>query len=158
VVSTTNGQVGQNIPIPGVAYEFSSEEFHGVIGFPFFNLTYRPLSFLEYELSYAAITDVETRLNFLPAESGKVFVGFAWANLSWFRAGRADSQAQLFSYEKRLEAGLSWHFASWADLQFVSGWAFDRYFTETRGFSLRDRNRIDIGPGPFLMTQLELKY
>src|SRR5262249_20377508 len=150
--------VGQNIPIPGLAYEFTRDEIRGVIGFPFFNLTYRPLPFLEYELNYAAITDVQTRLNYLPAESAKLFAGFAWANQSWLRAGRADSQAQLFSYEKRLEAGLTWQVASFANLQFTSGWAFDRYFIETSGFGLRGHNRVDIAPGPFLMTQFELKY
>jgi hypothetical protein len=158
VVSTSNGQLGQNIPVPGVAYEFNRDQFHGVVGFPFFNVTYRPLSFLEWELSYAAMTDVQARVNYLPVESAKLFTGFAWANQSWFRAERADRREQLFSYEKRIETGLSWQLGAWANIQILSGWAFDRYFTETSGFSLHGRNRVDIGAGPFFTTQLEVKY
>src|SRR5262249_10582865 len=69
IVTSSNGQLGQNIPVPGVAYEFNHEQFHGVVGFPFFSVAYRPLSFLEWEFSYAAMTDVRARINYLPIES-----------------------------------------------------------------------------------------
>jgi len=158
LVSTSNGQVGHNIPIPGAAYEFHREQLNGVVGFPFFNLHYRPVDCFEWELQYAALTDVQARLNYRPADPVKLFTGFAWTNHAWFRADRTANHRQLFLYEKHLESGLIWQALPRANLQLSAGYAFDRYFTESFGFSLGLRHRVDIGSGPFIAAQLEIVY
>ncbi len=158
VVSATNGQVGQNIPIPGVAYEFRTENWRGVAGFPFVNVTRRLTPEWDWEFSYAALTDVQTRVNWHATAAAKLYGGFAWTNQSWFRAGRADRNDQFFYYEKRLEAGVVYTPANGVNLEVAGGEAFDRYFFETHSFSLTGRNRVDAGAGPFVRCQLELKY
>jgi hypothetical protein len=158
LVSVTNGQVGRNFPIPGVAYEFQTEQLKGVVGLPFLNVIYRPFDALELNLEYAAITDVRCRANVLITEGVKLFGGFDWDSESWFRAGRPDHREQTYWYEKRLEGGATW--ADWAHVQIevAGGYTFDRYFLEARGFTLVGRNHIDLAAGPFVRLQIEVKF
>src|SRR5262249_29069432 len=158
VVSVTNGQVGRNVPIPGVAYEFQTEQLKGVVGLPFLNVVYRPLDALELNLDYAAITDVRCRANVLVTEGVKLFGGFDWDSERWFRAGAPDHREETYWYARRLEGGATW--AEWAhvQLQVAGGYAFDRYFLEDRGFSLGGRNHIGLAAGPFVRLQIELRF
>ncbi|MDB5308081.1 MAG: hypothetical protein JWO38_2283 [Gemmataceae bacterium] len=158
VVSTTSGQIGHNIPIPGVAYEFQTDRLSGVVGFPFVNLTYRPIREIQCEFNYAALTDVLAQVSYFPLDNARFFVGFEWTNQSWFRAERRIRDDQLFWYEKRAIGGLGWRPTSQVDLRLTGGYAFDRYFVENNGFTLSGRNRVDLSPGPFVAAQIELKY
>jgi hypothetical protein len=158
IVSTTSGQVGRNIPIPGAAYEFHSAELDGVIGFPFLSLTYRPTEILRFDLNYAAITDVEARASVRVGEPFRVFTGFSWVSDSWLPADRTDRWLQLFWYEKRAEAGLMWTPREHFNFILTGGYAFDRYFLEARGFTLTGRNHLALAPGPFVAAQLEIRY
>ena len=159
VVSTSNGQLGRNIPVPGVAYEYHSDRLTAVVGFPFVNVDYRPTKELQFEFTYAALTDVLARASYHVTDHARVFTGFQWTNQSWFRAGRRDTQAQTFLYQKQFEGGFGWQAAQRVDFRFTGGYAFDRYFIENRGLSFtRGRNRVDLAPGPFVAAQLEFKY
>jgi hypothetical protein len=158
VVSVTNGQVGQNIPIPGVAYEFHADQLDGVIGLPFLSVTYRPTDVLEFDLNYAAITDVRARASLCVAPGTRVFAGFAWDSDSWLPADRPDHREQLFYYEKRLEGGLVWALREHFDFVLTGGYAFDRYFLESRGFTLEGHNHLALAPGPFVAVQLDVHY
>ena len=158
VVSTTNGQFGRNLPVPGLAYEFRSDKLRGVVGFPFVNLTYQPVPEVEGEFGYAALTDVLARVTFLPWQHARLFAAFEWTNQTWRRAGRRVRSDQLFLYEKRLEGGVAWAADPRLSFRLTGGYAFNRYFVENSGFSLTGRNRVDIGSGPFVALQLELRY
>ncbi len=158
VVSATNGQVGRNIPVPGVAYEFTRERLSGVVGFPFVTLNYTPADLVRAEFYYAPLTDLTAKLLVGPADGLRGYGGFAWVNQSWFRAGRANRDDLLFLYEKRLEAGVKWAARPRVHLQAGGGYAFDRYFVENTGFSLTGRNRVDVAPGPYVSVQLLAEY
>lgn len=158
VVSTTNGQVGRNIPIPGAAYEFHSDELDGVIGLPFLSLTYRPTQVLQFDLNYSAITDVRARASVRVAEPVRVFAGFCWDSESWLPADRADRREQLFWYEKRVEGGLCWSIREHLNFVLSGGYAFDRYFLEARGFTLTGRNHLALAPGPFVALELDIHF
>jgi hypothetical protein len=158
VVSTSNGQLGRNIPVPGVAYEYHTDKLTAVIGFPFVTVDYRPVNWFQYEMTYAALTDVMTRFSWHITDHARVFTGFEWFNQAWFRAARKDHRDQFFEYEKRLEAGFGWKLGQQLDLRFSGGYAFDRFFVENRGLSFSGRNRVDIAPGLFIAAQLEFKY
>jgi hypothetical protein len=158
VVSTTNGQVGRNIPIPGAAYEFHSDELEGIVGLPFVSLTYRPTKVLQFDLNYSAITDVRARASVRVAEAARLFGAFCWDSESWLPADRADHREQLFWYEKRAEGGLAWHLREHFDLVLTGGYAFDRYFLESRGFTLTGHNHLALAPGPFIALELDVRY
>lgn len=158
VVSATSGQVGNNIPIPGLAYEFDATKWSGVVGFPFLSLKWRPADGWEGELSYAALTDVYARLRYELLPHTWVYGSFAWANQSWFREERRNSYRQLFLYEKRWECGLLWQPTRAVEVRLGAGYAFDRYFTETVGFALTGRNRIDLGATPYAAISVALSF
>jgi hypothetical protein len=158
VVSTTNGQIGRNIPIPGIAYETVSEHLHAVIGFPFLTIDYRPVREFQFEFAYAAITDVLTRLSYHPTEPARVFVDYEWTNQSWFRAGRTKTSDQFFRYEMRLGGGFGWRTPGKIDFLIAGGYAFDRFFVENTGLGFQGRNRVDLAPGLYLTGQMEFKF
>ncbi|MDY3551939.1 hypothetical protein R5W24_001019 [Gemmata sp. JC717] len=158
VVSTSNGQLGRNIPVPGVAYEFHTDRLTAVVGFPFVSVDYRPTREWQFEFNYGALTDVLARASYHPTEQWRLFTAFEWTNQTWFRAGRRGQHRQLFFYEKRLEAGFGWRVHQNVDFTLTPGYAFDRLFVESRGFGFRGRNRTDLAPARFLAVQFELKY
>lgn len=158
VLSESTGQVGRNIPIPGVAYEFSRHQLQGVIGFPFLSLTWTPIDRVEATFFYAALSDLQARASYTVAPNTKLYTAFAWTYESWFRADRVDRADQLFWYEKRAEGGVAWSPRKWVSVQAAAGFAFDRYFTETHGLTLTGRNRIDFGAGPFATIQVLAQY
>ena len=158
VASVTNGQLGQNIPIPGIAYEIHIEELNAIIGFPFLSAVYRPEDQYEFEVNYAAFTDVRSLGRMRVADGLQLFGGFSWVSQSWFRAERSDHRAQLFWYEKRLEGGAVLTEWAHAHIDLSGGYAFDRYFLEARDFTLNGRNHTGLAPGPFLHLQIELQF
>jgi hypothetical protein len=158
VVSVTNGQIGQNIPIPGAAYEFHSDQIDGVIGLPFLSVTFRATDVLEFDLNYAAITDIRARASVRVADQARVFGGFSWQSQIWLPADRADHRDQLFWYEKRAEGGLVWTVRDHLNFVLTGGYAFDRYFLESRGFTLTGHNHLALAPGPFVALQLDIRF
>jgi hypothetical protein len=158
VVSTSNGQLGRNIPVPGVAYEYHADKLTAVVGFPFVTIDYRPTQALQLEFTYAAITDVMARTSWHITTRARLFGEFDWANQAWFRADRPDQRDQFFMYEKRLGPGFGWQIEKQLDLRLFGGYVFDRFFVENHGLSFSGRNRVDLAPGAFLSAQLEFKY
>jgi hypothetical protein len=158
VVSTTNGQIGHNIPIPGVAYEYNADRLRAVVGFPFLTLDYRPTDTVQLELIYAAITDVQARASYYLTKQARVFAGYEWYNQAWLRADRFRSSDQTFLYEMRAEGGFGYRVAGRIDLRASAGYAFDRFFVENAGVGFGGRNRVDLAPGPYVAAQLEFKY
>ena len=157
-VSTTNGQVGGNIPIPGIAYEFEDDRLSGIVGFPFVSLQYKWDDRWKTEFSYTALTDVLARQHYRFDENWRTYSGFQWTNQSWFRHDRRHPRDQLFRYEKRVESGLVYQPHAHVTAQCFGGFAFDRYFVENNGFSLSGRNRIDLRSGPYIGLQVEIVY
>jgi hypothetical protein len=158
VVSTTNGQVGHNIPIPGVAYEYNADRLRAVVGFPFLTVDYRPTDATQLEFVYAAITDVQLRGSYYLTQKARVFVGYEWFNQAWLRADRLRSSDQTFLYEMRAEGGFGYRVPGVAEFRASAGYAFERFFVENAGLGFGGRNRVDLAPGPYLAAQLEFKF
>ena len=158
VVSTTNGQIGHNIPIPGVAYESVTERLHAVVGFPFLTIDYRPTQATQFEFTYAAITDVLARASYHLTDHARLFTEYEWTNQAWFRADRLRSQDQTFLYQMHVGSGFGWVVAGVLDLRVTGGYAFDRFFVDNAGLGFQGRNRVVLAPGPFLAAQLEFKF
>lgn len=158
VVSTTNGQVGHNIPIPGIAYEFRTPYCKGLIGFPFVDVNYKFTDELNLAVYYCALTDVQARLNYQPMKGLVFYQDFTWMYESWFLHDRTNTGLMLFRYEKHVEAGINWLFSKYVSLNVSAGFAFDRYFVENYGFSLHGKNEFRLGSTPYVAAQLLLQY
>lgn len=94
---STNSEVLNGIPIPGVAYFYApSESFQATIGFPFASLVYRPDEDWILQLSYALLTTVHAKATFVGLRPLRLYAGFDWANESYFRVGRVNDRDRFF--------------------------------------------------------------
>jgi hypothetical protein len=157
VVSTTTGQFGHNIPVPGVAYEFRQDRCRGLVGFPFVDLKYELHDNWYLSAYYCALTDMQFRLNYQPIPRLVIYEGFSWFYESWLPQDR-EKHMMLFRYEKDLEVAANWLFGPHLSLAARGGYAFDRYFVESNGFSLHGPKETRLAPTPFVGLQLLLQY
>jgi hypothetical protein len=147
-----------SFPIPGVAYLWQpSDNLRVNVGLPF-ALMYRPVDDLTLEFSYMLVRTVHARAvyRFCPGVRG--YVGYDWSNESYFLADRADIRDRFFYYDQRLSAGMQYQLSRQALLDLSTGYTFDRFYFEGRQYSDNDRNRVDVGSGPFLSLRFEVRY
>ena len=156
---STNSQVLYNIPIPGVAYFYNPTDwFQATVGFPFAAATLRPTDDLSFQFSYALLTNIHAKALYRLAPAVRVYGGFDWWSESYLRAERQDDRDR-FDYEyKQVGGGVQVLLSRQADLDFSSGYDFDRFYYEGTSFSDQHRNRVDVGDGPFVGARLSLRY
>lgn len=159
VNASTNSQVLFGLPIPGGGYFYNpSDDFQAIIGFPFSVLSWKPAPDWQLQYVYAFLTTMHARAVYQPTNDWQVYAGFDWTNENWRRVDQPVSQDHFFYYEKRLAAGWLWWFRPNVGLEIASGYAFDRYFTETDGFQLVGTNTVRIGSGPFISAQIDVRF
>ena len=156
---STNGQLA-DIPIPGIAYFYApSDVFQATIGFPFASLKYHPSENWRFELSYALITSVHARAIYQPLPWLDCYAGYDWLNESYLLVDRPEEKDRFFYYEMRVSAGLKFKLPMHASLDFSAGYAFDRYYYEGTTFSLTGgTDRVDVGAGPFVAAQFQMRF
>lgn len=159
VNASTNSQVLFGLPIPGGGYFYHpSDDFQAIVGFPFSVISWKPHQDWQLQYVYAFLTTMHARAVYQPTNNWQLYAGFDWTNENWRRVDRPVSSDHFFYYEKRLAAGYLWWFRPNVGLEIASGYAFDRYFTETDGFNLVGTNTVRIGSGPFISTQLDVRF
>jgi len=161
VQASTNSQVLYNLPIPGAAYLFSpNDDFQAIVGFPYTAINYRIDEDFRLQLLYMFLTTVHTRAIYQPDDDWQLYAGFDWTNENYARADRRASGDRFFYYEKRLLAGWQWWWSKHLAFEIAGGYAFNRYFVESNGFtfSLGGTNRVDVGSGPFVTLQLDYRF
>jgi hypothetical protein len=147
-----------HIPIPGVAYIWQpSEQFRMNIGLPF-QLWYRPIDDLTLDFSYMLLRTVHAKATYRLLPDVFVHGGFDWSNESFFLADREDRNDRFFSYDKRLSGGVLFRLTPKASLDLSGGYVFDRFYFEGQNYSDRNRDRIDVGNGPFVSGQFLLRW
>jgi hypothetical protein len=122
------------------------------------SLEYRPVEALTLTASYVAVRTVDVRLTYQVARPVRVWIGFDWTNERYLRANRADPDDRLFYYEKRVRAGAIIGLARQLFVDVTVGYSFDRFYFEGEGYSDRNRNRIDVGDGPFTQVRLGTRF
>jgi hypothetical protein len=147
------------IPIPGVAYIWQpSDSFRANIGLPF-QVLWRPSDDWTLDLSYMLLTTVHARATYHLCRPVRLYALYAWENESYLLADRPDSNDRFFYVDQRVGAGVQYFFTPRASLDVSGGYTFDRYFFEghsiTSGTSF---NRVDVGPGPYLAVQFQVRW
>ena len=156
---STNSEVLNGIPIPGVAYFYAPTDwFQATVGLPFANVLVRPTDDLTLQLSYSLLTTVHARVTYRVLPPLRVYVGFDMDNESYYLADRLDEQDRFFYYSDRALAGLQWRLAPQATLDLSGGYAFDRYYFEGRSLSDSNQNRVDVGNAPFVALRVEVRF
>jgi hypothetical protein len=146
------------VPVPGVAYVYTpSERLRAVIGVPFTTIEIRLLEALTLDAQYYPLRRVRARATYQLFRPLRLFVGFDWDNDHYFRADRRDEDDRLFYYEKRLTAGVRFDLRH-IGFRLSGGYAFDRFYFEGESYSDRDRNRVDVDDGPFVVAQVNIRF
>ena len=58
----------------------------------------------------------------------------------------------------RVLLGIQKRFRNNITIDFTSGYVFDRFFFRGQGFEDRNRDRIEIGAGPFIAVEAALRF
>lgn len=156
---STNSQVLNYIPIPGIAYFYApSPWFQATIGFPFANITYRPTDDLTLQLNYALLTNIRARVTYRLLPQLKLYASFDSGSESYFLEDRASVRDRFFYNDERASLGLQWRLTHAASLDLSGGYAFDRYYFEGQNFNNNSQDRVRIGDGPFAVLRLDVRY
>jgi hypothetical protein len=146
------------IPIPGVAYVWMPNEyFHANIGLPFL-VMYRPWEDLTLDFSYMLLTNVHARATYRVSAPLRIYAGYDWLNESYLLADRVNTDDRFFYYDQRLTGGVQYFFNRHASLDLCGGYVFDRFYFEGQSLSDDHHNRIDVGNGPFLSLQTQIRW
>ena len=157
--ASTNSQVLYGIPIPGGGYFYHpSEDFQAIVGFPFSVISWKPARDWQLQYVWAFLTTMHARAVYQPTAAWQFYAGFDWTNENWRLAERVNERDHFFYYEKKLATGFLWWFKPNVGLEVAGGWAFDRYFTEVHGFKLVGDNTVNIGSGPYLSSQIDIRF
>jgi hypothetical protein len=155
----SNREFLPHVPIPGFGYSYQpSDQLTAVVTTGLVSLEYRPVEALTLTASYVAVRTVDVRLTYQVARPVRVWIGFDWTNERYLRANRADPDDRLFYYEKRVRAGAIIGLARQLFVDVTVGYSFDRFYFEGEGYSDRNRNRIDVGDGPFTQVRLGTRF
>jgi hypothetical protein len=151
----SNREFLQNIPIPGVAYEFNlNRTFSSLLGVPLSSVHWEPTEFLTIDALYFIPRTIRTRVSYLLMKRVTLYTGYEWTNDQFLRRDREDNDDRLFHYEQRVKAGVRWEVTEKLYVDLNGGYAFDRFFFEGEDYGDRGDNRLDIGDGPFVAARL----
>jgi hypothetical protein len=155
----SNREFLPGIPIPGFGYSYRpSDQFSAVVTTGVLSLEYRPIETLTLTASYVAVRTVDVRLTYQVFRPVRLWVGFDWTNERSLLAGRSNPDDRLFYYEKRIRAGAIIGLARQLFIDADVGYSFDRFYFQGEGYSDRDRNRIDVGSGPFVQVRVGARF
>ncbi len=145
-------------PIPGVAFLWQPcEQLRMNIGLPF-QILYRPTEDWTFDVSYMLLTSVRARATYRIAPMLRVYAGYDFDNESYLPVDRPAEEDRLFYYDQRVTAGVQWILSRCATLDLSSGYIFDRFYFEGRSLRDQSQNRIDIGSGTFLSTDVRVRW
>jgi len=147
------------IPIPGVAYVWQpSDDFRANIGLPLV-VWWRPMDDLTVDLSYMLLTTVHAKATYHLCRPIRLYVAYAWENEAYLLADRPDSNDRFYNVDQRLTAGAKINFSPQTSLDLSSGYVFDRHFFEGKSITSGTHfDRVDIGPGPYLALQFQVRW
>ncbi len=156
---SNNREFINNVPIPGIGYWYQpSKDLFIMAGIPFAAVRWVPVNDVTVRASYLPVRNIDAEIAYSVTDDIEVFGAFEWDNERFLIADRADDDDRLFYYEKNLEAGLRYKFSETASVQIGGGYSFDRFYFFGEDYDDRDEDRLDIEDGPFVRTQITMRF
>jgi hypothetical protein len=147
-------------PLPIVSYYWQpSDNLQMNIGVPFF-VKWRFLPEWVFDGLWVPIRTVSARVTWDSPEMPDVrpYAAFDWVNESYFLANRPDDDDRFYAYEKRLTGGVMLSLPYRLQLDLSAGYVFDRFYFQGKQYGDRNRDRVNVGGGPFFAVQLRLQF
>jgi len=146
-------------PIPGVAYIWQPcEEFRAHLGLPF-QVLWRPVEDLTFDLSYMLLTTFHARAAYRLCPQVRLYAAYATENEGYLLAERVSSNDRFYNVDQRLTGGVQMVLSPRTALDLSSGYVFDHHFFEGKNITSGTHfNRVDVGDGTFVSLQLRVRW
>ncbi len=156
---STNSQVLNYIPIPGVAFFWNpSPLFQATIGFPFANIVWRPTEDWMFQLNYALLTNVHGRIAYRIAPGLFVYAAYGAGSESYYLAERTDPKERFFYNDQRVFGGVQWRFLRNWTLDLSGGYSFDRSYFEGRNYGNHQQDQVGVGNAPYVSLKVQTRF
>jgi hypothetical protein len=119
---------------------------------------YCPIDDITLDVSYMLLRTIHARATYRLLPRVNVYVGYDWANESYFLADRMNENDRFFYYDMRVTGGVQLPLCDWARLDLAAGYVFDRFYFEGQHLSDQNFNRVDVGDGPFVALQGQVRW
>jgi len=147
-----------NVPLPGVAYEFHSDSgrVRGIVGLPFAALRWKISPLWDARFSLFGPRRMSADFGRRIFRRLRAHGGFDWGGQSWLPVERPDYYAPLSFERKRLYLGASAPLSRGFMLDVSGGRQFDQYFYEGR--RLTAGARASLPPCWYVATSLSWRF
>ncbi len=147
-----------NVPLPGVAYEFRSDSgrVRGAVGLPFAAVRWKISRLWDARFSLYGPRRMTADFGRRLMGSVRAHGGFDWGGESWLPAGRSDYYDALNFERKRVYLGLTAPLGRRLILDVSGGRQFDQYFYEGR--RLAAGARAGLPPCWYIATSFSLHW
>jgi hypothetical protein len=147
-----------SFPIPGVAFLWNpNPSFQAVLGVPL-SLTWKPTTELTLQFNYMLLTNVNARATYRLLPWLRAYAAFTMENESYFPSERVDTRDRLFYYDNRVFGGMMFVVGPRMSVDLSSGYVFNRFYFEGHGLQDSGFNRVDVGDGPYVGLQFQVRY
>jgi hypothetical protein len=145
-------------PLPGLGYWIEhGKQFRAMIGLPF-AVDWRPVPRLVLNATYIPIRNVSAKASYKIGERLRAYTSFSWSHKRYLLSDRAIDDERLYSYEKRITAGLEIRLTKFIRVNLSAGYVFDRYYFFGEGFEDRRNDRVDLENGVVLTATLGFAF
>jgi hypothetical protein len=148
-----------NVPVPGVAYQFQTEsgDLRGLVGIPFAALFWTPAPLWDGRLTVFGPRRLNIDGGCRVDGAVRLHGGFDWGGQTWLRAERSNDDDQLQFERKRLYAGVATPLPGRLLLDLTGGRQFDQEFYEDHTFSPSSL-KATLPPSWFLSAALNWRF
>src|SRR5206468_12210260 len=112
-----------------------------------------------FNASYMLLTTVHARATYRVCRPLRLYIAYASENEGYLLADRPDSNDRFYNVDQRVTAGAVWNLSRSTSIDLSSGYVFDHHFFEGKNItSGTNFNRLDIGAGPFIALQCQVRW
>lgn len=157
---SNNRYFANGVPLPGVAYQFRTEDgvLDGLVGFPFAAIGWHPAAFWDARATAFGprrwTVDGGRRFD----DGLRAHAGFDWGGQTWLRADRPDRRDRLGFERKRLYSALDARGPWGLSGGLTAGREFDRFFYETTGEPRASDPRASLPPAWFVELMASVRF
>ena len=157
---SNNRHFFNNVPLPGVAYAFKSDDKHwdGMIGFPFLALRWRPTENWTGQLSLFGPRNVTTEVSRRVVGPLRAYGVFQWGSQEWMTINRGDYSNRLFFDRKKVGLGLRSPLPHGLLADVSGGRQFDQHFFINDSSSYKDVPTAGLPPAWYIDMRLGWRF
>jgi hypothetical protein len=147
-----------DVPLPGVIYRRRVDSRFDIgVGFPFSDITWRPVGPLTLKLTYFIPEDLSFEAEYKIGDSFAVFAGFLSRNEAFHSNDLDNNLDRILFQQTRAELGVRGTINETVSLSLAGGFAFNQQFDV--GFDTRNADELaEISDEPYVRLAVEARF